>query len=594
MNFKAILTSNVFIKSIFVVFLFILIFISAINYRHTIALTDSTESVMRSHKVSLELEQLISYIKDAETGQRGFLITRDTVFLQPFGVARKKVNRSFKLLKQLTADNLQQQKNSDILSHLINTHFAFLEISLNLSTETSVDKYLLDRNLLKGKKVMDDIRIQIKKMIDLEMVYLKEREGKYEDDIFFTPIFILLLLLFSLLVFVFSYFKINQDLEVLKKSNQELRIKTASFQHAEIIGGFGISEWNSETKTLSYSDNLYKLLGCKPQSFEANIENYLKFVHPDDRQIIATGAEKVIENASTYARFYRIIRKDGELRYFSSLGKFISDGENYKTHIGIIKDITETHLNNIALEERNRELEQTNAEMASFNHIASHDLQEPLRKIQLFISRINEKSTENISETSKEYLTKIQTAAQRMRTLIDDLLVFSRANKSEKIFELCNLNQLLENAKQELTEVVEEKNAIIQSAQLPTLKVIPFQIQQLFINLIGNSLKYSKTNVALVIDIACEKITAKDYPMLKVVDKKVFYKITFTDNGLGFDQQYAESIFVLFNRLHQSTQYSGTGIGLSICKKIVENHAGFIIAEGQLNTGATFTVFLPE
>ncbi len=123
MNFKAILTSNIFIKSIFVVFLFILIFISAINYRHTITLTDSTESMMRSHKVYLELEQLMSSIKDAETGQRGFVITQDSSFLQPFLNARRKVNRSYKILKQLTEDDLQQQKNLDSLTHLINLHF---------------------------------------------------------------------------------------------------------------------------------------------------------------------------------------------------------------------------------------------------------------------------------------------------------------------------------------------------------------------------------------------------------------------------------------------------------------------------------------
>lgn len=594
MNFKNILTSNVFIKSIFVFFLFILIFISAINYRHTIALTDSTESLMRSHKVYLELEQLISYIKDAETGQRGFLITRDTVFLQPFGIARKKANRSFKLLKQLTADNLQQQKNLDTLSHLINMHFAFLEISLKLDSETSVDKYLLDRNLLKGKKVMDDIRIQIKKMIDLEMGYLKEREVKYEDDTFFSPIFILLLLFFSLIVFAFSYFKINQDLEVLKMSNQELRIKTESFQHAEVIGDFGISEWDLEAQTLSYSDNLYKLLGCEPQSFEANIENYLAFVHPDDRHIVATGAEKVMENVETYSRSYRIIRKDGKLRYFKSLGKFISDGEHHKTHIGIIRDVTEAYLSNIALEEKNIELERNNAELASFNHIASHDLQEPLRKIQLFISRINEKELGAVSKANVEYLAKIQTAAQRMRALIDDLLVFSRTNKSEKVFELSDLNLLLENAKQELVEIIEEKKAEIQYAQLPTLLVIPFQIQQLFINLISNSLKYSKPDIAPNINITCQKIAAKNEPLLKTENEKMFYKIAISDNGLGFDQQYAENIFVLFHRLHHSTQYSGTGIGLTICKKIVDNHAGYIFAEGKLDVGSTFTVFLPE
>lgn len=594
MNFKSVFASNVFLKSIFVVSLFILIFISAVNYRHTIVLSDSTKAMVHSHEVYLELEQLRSFIKDAEIGQRGFIITRDTVFLQPFSNARKKVNRSFKILKRLTIENQQQQNGLDSLSHLINQHFAFLDISLKLSSQAAVDKFLLDRTLLRSKKIMDKIRSQINQMIDTEMAYLKERQGRYEDEISFTPIFTLMLLLFSLLIFIFSYFRINQDLEVLKKSNQELRIKTKSFEHAEKIGDFGISEWNLASNELYYSDNLYKLLGCKPQSFEANIENYLKFVHPDDRHIVATGAEKVIENATTYARFYRIIRQDGELRHFKSLGKFISDGENNKTHIGIIKDVTEAHLSKIALEDKNLELERNINELASFNHVASHDLQEPLRKIQLFISRISEKDRGSMSETGKEYLVKIQAAAQRMRTLIDDLLMFSSINKSEKVFELSDLNLLLENAKQELMELIEEKKAIIQFLPLPTLKAIPFQIQQLLINLIGNSLKYSKPNIAPIIDITCEKVTAKDYPMLKTDEKRIFYKIAITDNGLGFDQQYAESIFIVFHRLHHTTEYSGTGIGLAICKKIVENHGGFILAEGKPDTGATFTMFLPE
>lgn len=594
MNFKSVFASNVFLKSIFVVSLFILIFISAVNYRHTVVLSDSTKAMGHSHEVYLELEQLRSFIKDAEIGQRGFIITRDTVFLQPFSNARKKVNRSFKILKRLTIENQQQQNGLDSLSHLINQHFAFLDISLKLSSQAAVDKFLLDRTLLRSKKIMDKIRSQINQMIDTEMAYLKERQGRYEDEISFTPIFTLMLLLFSLLIFIFSYFRINQDLEVLKKSNQELRIKTKSFEHAEKIGDFGISEWNLESNELYYSDNLYKLLGCKPQSFEANIENYLKFVHPDDRHIVATGAEKVIENATTYARFYRIIRQDGELRHFKSLGKFISDGENNKTHIGIIKDVTEAHLSKIALEDKNLELERNINELASFNHVASHDLQEPLRKIQLFISRISEKDRGSMSETGKEYLVKIQAAAQRMRTLIDDLLMFSSINKSEKVFELSDLNLLLENAKQELMELIEEKKAIIQFLPLPTLKAIPFQIQQLLINLIGNSLKYSKPNIAPIIDITCEKVTAKDYPMLKTDEKRIFYKIAITDNGLGFDQQYAESIFIVFHRLHHTTEYSGTGIGLAICKKIVENHGGFILAEGKPDTGATFTMFLPE
>jgi light-regulated signal transduction histidine kinase (bacteriophytochrome) len=179
-----------------------------------------------------------------------------------------------------------------------------------------------------------------------------------------------------------------------------------------------------------------------------------------------------------------------------------------------------------------------------------------------------------------------------MRVLIDDLLQFSRTNKAEKVFEKIDLNGLLENAKQELAQLIEDKNAIIENTELPILNVIPFQIQQLFINLIGNSLKYGKENVIPQIKIESSLITAKDEELLPNTKDK-FYKISVEDNGIGFEQEYANKIFILFNRLHNKNQFDGTGIGLAICKKIVENHKGYIFAEGHPNEGSTFTIYLP-
>jgi light-regulated signal transduction histidine kinase (bacteriophytochrome) len=178
--------------------------------------------------------------------------------------------------------------------------------------------------------------------------------------------------------------------------------------------------------------------------------------------------------------------------------------------------------------------------------------------------------------------------------LIDDLLLFSRANKIEKVFEQTDFNILIENVRQELSQTIEEKNAVLTVAHLPNLNVIAFQIQQLFVNLIGNSLKYCKPGIYPEINIDCELIQSNDYPILNTDAQKRYYKISVTDNGLGFEQKYAETIFTLFQRLHNKSEYPGTGIGLSICKKIIENHNGFIIAEGKPGIGSTFTVFLPE
>jgi len=206
---------------------------------------------------------------------------------------------------------------------------------------------------------------------------------------------------------------------------------------------------------------------------------------------------------------------------------------------------------------------------------------------------LDDNEATNLSESGKDYLERIIVAADRMRHLIDDLLQFSRSNKIEKNFEITDLNQLLDNAKLELSPTIEEKKAVIISENLPELNVIPFQIQQLFTNLISNSLKYSKENISPEISITATKVTAADDEQIPSSTKDKYYRITFRDNGIGFEQEYAEKIFILFNRLHNKNEYAGTGIGLAICRKIVENHKGFIFAQGEPNVGATFTVYLP-
>ena len=531
-------------------------------------------------------------LKDAETGQRGFIITRNPVFLKPYKSVQDQIYSSYIKLKALTIVDQQQQANLDSLLKLIYARLDLMELSLVSIRKNTVTESQLNENLLAGKNVMDNIRTQINKMEDLEISYFNEHQKKYEREVVFSPVSTFIFAIFSLLVFILSFIKINKDLSVLKKSNIELMIKNESIKHAEVIGEFYISQWNLETDELTYSDNLYRLLGVEPQSFKPSIENFLKFVHPDDKPVVRDATDDIILRKEIYPYFYRIARADGELRYFMSTGKFITDDES-KMYIGIGKDITDQHLSNIALEERNLELEQSIKELESFNRVASHDLQEPLRKIQTFISRINENDKANLSKPGKEYLSKIESSAHKMRILIDDLLLFSRTNKAEKIFEKTDLNKLLENANQELAHEIEDKNAVIQSAQLPVLNVIAFQIQQLFVNLIGNALKYSKPDVPPVINIDCEKLTAGNYPDFITDRRKKYLKISISDNGMGFDQQYAEKIFILFHRLHHNSEYVGTGIGLSICKKIAENHNGFIIAEGKPGIGATFIVYLP-
>ncbi|WP_333600571.1 sensor histidine kinase [Flavobacterium sp.] len=586
--------SPVFLKSIFVVSIFAIFFISAITFKHINLLNNSSKWVNHSYDVNLELERLFSYLKDSETGQRGFLITKDSTFLEPYIHAKKNIDHSFALVKSYTKDNPAQEENLRKLEFYISKRQNYLSLSLHLSLKKPLSDKTLKEKLIIGKETMDSVRSQINQMILFEKKTLKARELRYKDTIKVTPVFIYITLLITLLLISVSYIRITKDLDKMQLANNRLTVLNESSNLAEIVGSFGSWQLNLDTKEVVFSDNVYQLLGCKPQSFIANRENFIKFVHPEDLSFFEGEPTDRIENDNLAPYTYRIIRKDNQLRYFRNTGRIVINRSDNKILIGTTSDVTEEVLASLSLEQQNIELEASNKELLAFNYVASHDLQEPLRKIQTFVSRLSDKEYQNLTDNGKDYMDRINSSVERMRILIDDLLQYSRATKTEKAFETINLNDLLENAKFDLAQSIEEKKAVIHSETLPTMTVIPFQIQQLFVNLIGNSLKYSKENVAPEIKISFERVTAQDEDLIPKNTKDKFSKITFEDNGIGFEQEYAEKIFILFNRLHNKNEYVGTGIGLAICKKIVENHKGFIFAKGEPNEGAVFTIYLSE
>jgi len=253
-----------------------------------------------------------------------------------------------------------------------------------------------------------------------------------------------------------------------------------------------------------------------------------------------------------------------------------------------IKQLAEEHI------VYNRQLEQSNKELESFTFIASHDLQEPLRKIRTFLNFIAEREMPVLSDTSKDYLNRTVNAAGQMQQLINDLLAYSRTTGSEEHFQKMDLNIILQKVKSELKETIEEKKATIEATKLPELNVIPFQMEQLFTNMISNSLKFYTKDVPLHIIIRSEIADRKTIGHINVDPGKKYHHLSFADNGIGFDAKYNEKVFDLFQRLHSRQDYSGTGIGLAICKKIIENHKGFIDANGEPGKGTTFNIYLPQ
>ena len=241
----------------------------------------------------------------------------------------------------------------------------------------------------------------------------------------------------------------------------------------------------------------------------------------------------------------------------------------------------------------NESLKQMNEELDQFAYMASHDLQEPLRKIQVFSDKILKNN--NFDPDSEKYFGKIISSSKRMQHLINNLLDFSRHTVSSNDFKKTSLNDLVRSALTELEVEIEKSNAKINYGELPVVSAVPGLMQQLFYNLFSNAIKFRKPSEDLVIDVKAEKMSSVDLSKFtKFSTSKSFYKITVQDNGIGFDDKYAEDIFRVFKRLHSYHEFEGTGVGLSICKKIVEKHNGFIRAESKIDEGSTFIIGLPE
>ena len=257
------------------------------------------------------------------------------------------------------------------------------------------------------------------------------------------------------------------------------------------------------------------------------------------------------------------------------------------------KNQEELRQRTMQLEQKNIELEMANKDLTSFNYVSSHDLQEPLRKIQNFVTCILLEDENNLSETGKEYFHKLNKTAKRMQLLIEDLLTYSRAKNHERNFEKTRLNIFLEEIKKDFEDVIQEKKASIEIDCPCEADIIRFQFRQLMDNLIGNSVKFSKPQTTTHITIKGETAKGELLHNEKLVPQIGYCHLTYKDDGIGFDPRYSQRIFEVFQRLHSQTAYEGTGIGLAICQRIVEGHAGIITASGELNKGAEFNIYIP-
>lgn len=321
---------------------------------------------------------------------------------------------------------------------------------------------------------------------------------------------------------------------------------------------------------------------------EELLNHPVTIVHGDDIHL----QESPVEEAYSLEKTYK--KKNGQRIPVNFSAAVMKDEEqNVQNIVYVASDITELKQAQKELQAYAAKLAESNQELQEFAYVASHDLQEPLRKVAAFGDRLKTTYGANLGDKGLDYLSRMLNAATRMQTLINDLLMFSRVTTAAKPFEPVDLETVVQEVLSDLEIKIAETNAEVEIASLPTVMADGLQMRQLFQNLIGNALKFSRQDVPPDIDIRSETCRSQNLPEAIESQSENFACIKVKDNGIGFDQKYADKIFGVFQRLHTRSEYSGSGIGLSICQKIVKRHGGAIRVESKPDHGATFTVIFP-
>lgn len=396
--------------------------------------------------------------------------------------------------------------------------------------------------------------------------------------------------------------------EEIKRKNEQLqelseRIQESEDQYKTLTNALPLIIFALDIKgNLMYGNEwLFKFTGETQEAL--NKKQWKTIVHDDDYAAFKLLLQNTNAKGATAIKSQCRIRHKNSSDYLwhqVSLTPFQNDKEELQYWIGYMADIhaqkvwEETLRDNAELKKTQEDLEEnqrkmesyiqdlnrSNLELQQFAFVASHDLQEPVRKLLFYCDYLISKYSESLDKKGTEYLSSMQGSAQRMRNLIQDLLVFSQINRKELHFTNVDLNKIAAEAVQDLEISIEEKNASLKIGNLPTVSGDERMMRQLFENIIGNALKYSKKGITPLIEITCHR-------------KKDCFEIAFSDNGIGFDEKYLPQMFTLFQRLHSKNTYEGTGLGLAICQKVAEIHNGKIWAKAQEDKGATFFVSLP-
>ena len=430
-------------------------------------------------------------------------------------------------------------------------------------------------------KILSDVYTSGKAFIADEMPVGMVRNGEYQTlfvNFIYEP-------LFNAQHVVEGIIGVGIDVTEQVRTRQEIEQAEERAVLAIESADLGTYTIDLETNEMITSKRFKEIWGIKAS---VSRPEYAARIHPDDLEIRTKAHQESIKTGKLIYEA-RIVWEDKSEHWVRVKGKVLYDQQGKaKTLLGVIQDISEQKLFADELSkqvmERTLELQRSNEDLQQFAHVASHDLKEPVRKIKVFSSRLVDEYGPSIPDKGMEFIGKIQHATDRMISMIEGVLTYSGLNATEQAIEVINLNEIIDSITADLEVIIEKKGAVIRMESLPLIEGAEVLIYQLFYNLINNSLKFSKPAESPVITIQSSLYTDNDIAMVE---------ISVSDNGIGFQNEHSEKIFNTFARLNSKDKYEGTGLGLALCRKIVERHNGYISAHSEKGSGATFIVQLP-
>lgn len=602
---------NIYIRFIFLSTLIVLIFISLMTYRNLNNYINEVKLVRHSSVVFRLVENVLSAVKDAETGHRGFQLTKDSSYLEPYHASIRELPDMLRDLDSLVQDNFLQSRHVDTLQLLINDQYLLISRILSNAERSSLYMDRYESKLLKdGKENMTRIRNVISRIRSVEEELYTNRIATEEGYRNIAPFSLLAFSIISVFGVAFLFSRVmgaldqkriaeiglKENLKTLEREVSEKQFAQRTIQNILDHSLDGIMAFSSvrdeQGEIVDFQWLLANFISAQTLGRGKGdlAGKRLLDVVPDAKKSGLFQIYKGVVDTSVSQQFEREFDFSGEVRWFYMAAVKLDDGL-----IVTYTDVTEKNVAESRLTQYAEELKRSNQDLEQFAYVASHDLQEPLRKIRAFGDRLAARYEDKLDEVGVEYISRMQQASARMQKLIEDLLSFSRISSGHDQFARVDLTAVVNEVVDDIEGQILREKAKVGVREIAEITGDRGQIRRLFQNLISNAIKFHKPGALPVVEIFGSVVTGTEaekefgFPL----SESSYVRIVVKDNGIGFDEKYAEKIFNIFQRLQGRAEYEGTGIGLAICRKIMSNHRGYIRAQSVINEGSEFILIFP-